>query len=129
MILTALGCSAPLPTRTEEVTVTTGSGEPIAGAVVRADPIVPRHPLNIGDYFRDEPESLGVWRTDEKGHAVVSLLRDRPTELSWLALGFEPASLTIYEGRHGPFTLTLAPVPIGPGGPPLQAPEPPPASP
>jgi hypothetical protein len=129
LLLVAAACSAPLTARTEQVTVTNADGQPVAGAVVRADPIVPRHPLNISDYLRDEPKSLGVWQTDDAGRATVTLLRDRPTQLSWLAFGYEPASMAIAEGRQGPFTLTLVPVPIGLGGAPRPAPEPQPATP
>ncbi|MDP1661657.1 MAG: hypothetical protein Q8L55_07050 [Phycisphaerales bacterium] len=106
----ASACSAPLATRSAAVFVITPEGEPIAGALVRADPVDPRHPLNIADYFRTEPGTLGSWRTDTQGHAAVRLLVDRPTAVSFAAAGFVPDSSLIDPSRLSPFRLTLTPL-------------------
>lgn len=103
-------CSAPLATRSSEVLITTPEGGPIAGAVVRADPIDPRHPLNIADYFRAEPGTLGSWRTDAGGHASVTLLLSRPTAVSFAAAGFVPDSTLVDPSHPSPLRLTLTPL-------------------
>lgn len=99
--------------------MSSNDGSPIAGAVVRADPIDPHHPLNFGDYFRDEPATLGTWRTDQSGRAQITILRDRPTAISFAAAGFAPDSSLIDPEQPSPFPLTLQPLfsPVGSTGP------------
>ena len=109
-IALAAACSSPLQTRTGEAFVTTPDGAPVAGAIVRADPIDPHHPLNIADYFRDEPSSLGSWRTDAQGRAVITLLRDRPTAISFAAADCTPDSMLIDPSCPTPLRLILNPV-------------------
>lgn len=103
-------CGSSLATRQAEVRVTTPEGAPIPGATVRADPIDPHHPLNIGDYFKGDPGTLGIWRTDSQGHTTITLLSDRPTAVSFMAAGFTPDSMLIDATNVPPFRLTLTPV-------------------
>ncbi|MFT3684866.1 MAG: hypothetical protein QM783_08050 [Phycisphaerales bacterium] len=75
--------------------MTDTSGAPVPGASVRADPVVPKHPLNLGDYFRADPERLGLWQTGADGRASVKLLSSRPTSVSVVGRGFVPVSRLI----------------------------------
>lgn len=110
--LSTIACS-PLQHRTGEALVTTASGEPIAGATVRADPIDPRHPLNISDYIRPTPDTLGIWQTDAAGHAPLILLLNRPTELTIVKPGYLPASRFIDAGDSAAPRIQLEPAPSG----------------
>lgn len=108
-------CTSPLATRPADVIVATPDGSPVSGAVVRADPIDPHHPLNIADYFKGEPGTLGSWRTDATGHAAVTLLLDRPTAVSFTAAGHMPNSIVIDPTSPSPICpspirLTLTPL-------------------
>ncbi len=104
------GCVSGLPTRAGSVTVVTEAGEPVAQALVRADPIDPRHPLNFADYLRGDTGTLGAWTTDQRGEAAITLLRDRPTTVSFAAAGFLPGSRFV-DTSDGP-TIRLVLVPI-----------------
>lgn len=124
VVALAGGCSSPLTTRPAEAVVSSSDGAPIAGAVVRADPIDPHHPLNISDYFRGEPGTLGSWKTDQSGHARITILNDRPTALSFAAAGFAPDSVLIDPEHPSPYAVTLQPVfpPVAPAAaPPAKA--------
>jgi len=104
------GCASPLSTRSGEVLVTTGSGTPVEGATVRADPLDPHHPLNVADYFRGDAARLGVWTTGVNGRARIELLSDRPTEVSVLAPGYLPTSRVIDPGEPEEASFELVPL-------------------
>jgi hypothetical protein len=106
-----------LDTRDGAVIVTDPSGAPVPGATVRADPVVPKHPLNLGDYFRSEPDRLGLWQTGADGRVGVKLLSTRPTSVSAVAPGFLPASKLIDPSAPSEVRLELprVDVPTSPG--------------
>ncbi|MBY0309020.1 MAG: carboxypeptidase-like regulatory domain-containing protein [Phycisphaerales bacterium] len=104
------GCTGALEQREATVSVASPAGQPVAGASVRADPVVLRHPLNIGDYFRAEPQRLGVWQTGPDGRCAVKLLATRPTSLSVAAPGFLPGSLLVEPNSQQMIVVELSPL-------------------
>jgi hypothetical protein len=108
------GCASPLSPRAGEITVTDAAGAPVPGAVVRADPIDPRHPFNISDYLRSDPGTLGVWHTGPDGKAAISLLRDRPTAVSFIAAGYLPDSIVVDPSHPQQVHVQLTPMSVEP---------------
>lgn len=67
-----------------------GSGQPVAGAFVRAHPVDARHPLDVAAALNPIRPRSSSGRTDEVGLTRLSAPRDKPFQVFVTAPGFVP---------------------------------------